>query len=138
VAKHGPTYKYDLSVPLPVMYSIVEEARERFIQHGLLAPDGTEGELLKGVLGFGHIGDGNLHLNVIAKQWDRKIEEVLEPWIYEKIASHNGSISAEHGLGLMKSPYLSFSQPPTNIRLMKSLKDLFDPQGILNPNKFLP
>jgi len=138
VAKHGPTYKYDLSVPLPVMYSIVEEARERFIQHGLLAPDGTEGGLLKGVLGFGHIGDGNLHLNVIAKQWDRKIEEVLEPWIYEKIASHNGSISAEHGLGLMKSPYLSFSQPPTNIRLMKSLKDLFDPQGILNPNKFLP
>ncbi|KNZ48797.1 uncharacterized protein VP01_540g10 [Puccinia sorghi] len=64
--------------------------------------------------------------------------EVLEPWIYEKIASHNGSISTEHGLGLMKSPYLSFPQPPTNIRLMKSLKNLFDSQGMLNPSKFLP
>ncbi|KAH9460468.1 hypothetical protein Pst134EB_008640 [Puccinia striiformis f. sp. tritici] len=138
VGKHGPTYKYDLSVPLPVMYSIVEETRERFIKHGLLAPDGSEGDLLKGVVGFGHIGDGNLHLNVIAKKWDPKIEEVLEPWIYEKISSHNGSISAEHGLGLMKSPYLQYSQSNTNIQVMKSIKHLFDPLNILNPNKFLP
>ncbi|PLW26706.1 hypothetical protein PCASD_20758 [Puccinia coronata f. sp. avenae] len=138
VAKHGSTYKYDLSVPLPVMYSIVEETRERFIQHGLLAPDGSEGDLLRAVVGYGHIGDGNLHLNVIAKQWDAKIEEVLEPWIYEKIASHGGSISAEHGLGLMKSPYLGFSQAPTNIQVMKSIKSLFDPLNLLNPNKFLP
>ncbi|KAA1110809.1 hypothetical protein PGT21_032175 [Puccinia graminis f. sp. tritici] len=138
VGKHGPTYKYDLSVPLPVMYSIVEEARARFIEHGLLAPDGSEGDLLRGVVGYGHIGDGNLHLNVIAKKWDPRIEEVLEPWIYEKISSHNGSISAEHGLGLMKSPYLHYSQPPSNISLMKSIKNLFDPLNILNPSKFLP
>ncbi|KNE88063.1 hypothetical protein PSTG_18542 [Puccinia striiformis f. sp. tritici PST-78] len=117
---------------------LVEETRERFIKHGLLAPDGSEGDLLKGVVGFGHIGDGNLHLNVIAKKWDPKIEEVLEPWIYEKIASHNGSISAEHGLGLMKSPYLQYSQSNTNIQVMKSIKLLFDPLNILNPNKFLP
>ncbi|KAI9619854.1 hypothetical protein KEM48_008468 [Puccinia striiformis f. sp. tritici PST-130] len=91
-----------------------------------------------GWVGFGHIGDGNLHLNVIAKKWDPKIEEVLEPWIYEKISSHNGSISAEHGLGLMKSPYLQYSQSNTNIQVMKSIKHLFDPLNILNPNKFLP
>ncbi|OAV92174.1 hypothetical protein PTTG_03708 [Puccinia triticina 1-1 BBBD Race 1] len=138
VGKHGPTYKYDLSVPVPLMYSIVEEARERFIKHGFLAPDGSEGDLLRDVVGYGHIGDGNLHLNVIAKQWDRRIEEVLEPWIYEKVSSHNGSISAEHGLGLMKSPYLKYSQPPTNIKMMKSIKNLFDPLNILNPSKFLP
>jgi D-lactate dehydrogenase (cytochrome) len=60
VGKHGPTYKYDLSVPLPVMYSIVEETRARFIEHGLLAPDGSEGDLLRGVVGYGHIGDGML------------------------------------------------------------------------------
>ena len=138
VGKQGPTYKYDLSVPVPLMYSIVEEARERFIKHGFLAPDGSEGDLLRDVVGYGHIGDGNLHLNVIAKQWDRRIEEVLEPWIYEKVSSHNGSISAEHGLGLMKSPYLKYSQPPTNIKMMKSIKNLFDPLNILNPSKFLP
>ncbi|EFP79871.2 D-lactate dehydrogenase (cytochrome) [Puccinia graminis f. sp. tritici CRL 75-36-700-3] len=114
------------------------QTRARFIEHGLLAPDGSEGDLLRGVVGYGHIGDGNLHLNVIAKKWDPRIEEVLEPWIYEKISSHNGSISAEHGLGLMKSPYLHYSQPPSNISLMKSIKHLFDPLNILNPSKFLP
>lgn len=137
VAKHGATYKYDLSVPLPLMYSIVEETRERFIQHGLLAPDGSEGELLRGVVGYGHIGDGNLHLNVIAKRWDDRVSSVLEPWIYEKVASYNGSISAEHGLGLMKSPYVHYSQPSANIKLMKEIKKLFDPSGILNPHKFI-
>lgn len=138
VGKHGATYKYDLSVPLPLMYSIVEETRERFIQHGLLASDGSEGDLVRDVVGYGHIGDGNLHLNVIAKRWDSKIEKVLEPWIYEKISSYNGSISAEHGLGLMKSPYLKYSQPLNNIEVMKSIKNLFDPLNILNPSKFLP
>lgn len=53
------------------------------------------------------------------------------------IAEYNGSISAEHGLGSMKAPYISYSQTDTSIELMRRLKKLFDPKGIMNPYKFI-
>ncbi|MBW0470068.1 hypothetical protein O181_009783 [Austropuccinia psidii MF-1] len=137
LGKHGPTYKYDLSIPMPLMYSLVEQTRQRLIEHGLLSPDGSEGDLIKCVSGYGHVGDGNLHLNIVAKRWDPKVESVLEPWIYELVTSYNGSISAEHGVGLMKLPYIKFSKDSKNLSILKSLKGLFDPFSILNPNKFI-
>lgn len=76
--KLGKVYKYDLSMPVKDMYSLVEEARERFKEHGLFE-DGS----IKTAVGYGHIGDGNLHLNVVANRWDEKIEKVIEPWVYE-------------------------------------------------------
>lgn len=62
----------------------------------------------------------------------------IEPFVYEWTASHKGSISAEHGLGVMKAPYLHYSKSPESIALMKQVKNLFDPNGIMNPYKFLP
>jgi FAD/FMN-containing dehydrogenase len=50
-------------------------------------------------------------------------------------AKHHGSISAEHGLGVMKAPYIRYSQPEANLAVMQQLKSLFDPKGLLNPYK---
>ncbi|KAK4054851.1 D-lactate ferricytochrome c oxidoreductase [Microbotryomycetes sp. JL201] len=131
--KLGKVYKYDLSMPVKDMYSLVEEARARFAEHGL-DKDGS----IKLTVGYGHIGDGNLHLNIVASRWDDKIEQVIEPWVYEATAKRNGSISAEHGLGVMKAPYVGYSKSDESIEWMQKVRDLFDPRGILSPYKYLP
>lgn len=129
--KLGKVYKYDLSMPVKDMYSLVEEGRERF---GGLLKDG----LIKRVVGFGHIGDGNLHFNVVAGDWNKTVADAIEPWVYEATAQRNGSISAEHGLGQMKAPYLGYSKSDASIAIMRQIKTLFDPREILAPYKYLP
>ena len=84
-------YKYDLSMPVAEMYSLVEETRQRLA--GLLVE----------VVGYGHLGDGNLHLNISTKHYDDNILKQIEPFVYEWTAARRGSISAEHGLGQMKA-----------------------------------
>ncbi|EGU13242.1 hypothetical protein RTG_00404 [Rhodotorula toruloides ATCC 204091] len=131
--KMGRVYKYDLSMPVKDMYSLVEEARERFKEKGL-DKDGS----IKTTVGYGHIGDGNLHINIVAKDWDEKVEKVIEPWIYEATSKRNGSISAEHGVGIMKSRALHYSKTEAAIGVMQQIRRLFDPRGILMPSKYLP
>ncbi|BGP21736.1 D-lactate ferricytochrome c oxidoreductase [Rhodotorula toruloides] len=131
--KMGRVYKYDLSMPVKDMYSLVEEARERFKENGL-DKDGS----IKTTVGYGHIGDGNLHINIVAKDWDEKVEKVIEPWIYEATAKRDGSISAEHGLGVMKGGMLGYSKTEPAIAVMQQIRRLFDPRGILMPSKYLP
>ena len=58
--------------------------------------------------------------------------------IFELVQRHHGSISAEHGIGLLKKPWLHYTRSATEIDLMKRMKALFDPQGLLNPGKVLP
>ena len=62
----------------------------------------------------------------------------LYPWLYEWVQAHEGSISAEHGVGFMKRNYVHYSQRPGALELMKSMKTLFDPRHILNPYKTIP
>ncbi|GAA5843005.1 hypothetical protein JCM3766R1_001659 [Sporobolomyces carnicolor] len=128
--KLGRVYKYDLSMPVKDMYSLVEEARERFRDHGI--------DEIKTTVGYGHIGDGNLHINIVAKDWSSKVEKTIEPWIYEATAKRNGSISAEHGLGLMKAPYIEYSKSDAAVVVMQQLRSMFDPKRILSPHKYLP
>ncbi|GAA5973693.1 hypothetical protein JCM21900_006517 [Sporobolomyces salmonicolor] len=128
--KLGRVYKYDLSMPVKHMYSLVEEARERFKEKGL--------DEIKTTVGYGHIGDGNLHINIVAKDWSDKVEKTIEPWIYEATAKRNGSISAEHGLGLHKKSVIGYSKSDAAIAIMQQLRRMFDPRGILNPAKYLP
>lgn len=90
------------------------------------------------VVGYGHVGDGNLHLNISAKSYSKDLYDLIEPFVYEYCAQHRGSISAEHGLGLTKAAHLHYSKPQPAIDLMKKIKHLFDPNGILNPYKVLP
>jgi len=89
---------------------------------------------------FGHLGDGNLHINILKpEKWEKedfikKCEQVNEV-LFGLVKKYQGSISAEHGVGLLKKPYLKYSCSKEELSLMKGLKKLFDPDNILNPGK---
>ena len=121
----GGVYKYDLSIPLSELYTLVEQTRERLTSAGLIG-DG-ESDPVVGVVGYGHMGDSNLHLNIATRRFDEKVEKTLEPFVYEWISKRNGSISAEHGLGLAKKAYIGYSRSETMIKLMQQIKKLYDP-----------
>lgn len=123
--KMGAVYKYDLSLPVEKIYDIVQEMRTRI------------GHTAK-VVGYGHLGDGNLHLNISATEYDDDVLAQIEPFVYEWTSNHRGSISAEHGLGLMKANKIHYSKSMETVQLMASIKKLFDPNRILNPYKVLP
>lgn len=121
----GGVYKYDVSIPIQELYKLVEETRERLASAGLIGDD--EKHPVVEVVGYGHMGDSNLHLNVVTRRFDKEVEQQLEPFVYEWISKRNGSISAEHGLGIAKKPYIGYSRSETMIKLMKQVKGLFDP-----------
>ncbi|KAK7908269.1 hypothetical protein PG985_015572 [Apiospora marii] len=131
----GGVYKYDLSIPLGDLYKLVEDVREKIGAAGLIG-DSDEFPVVD-VVGYGHMGDSNLHLNVAVRRYDKRVEQVLEPFVYEWIAKVNGSISAEHGLGLAKKNYIGYSRSETMVALMKQIKNLYDPNGIMNPYKYV-
>jgi len=94
------------------------------------------------VLWYGHIGDGNLHMNIL-KPEEMPVEVFEEacgrvnPGVFELTRKYHGSISAEHGIGLLKQPYLSMCRSQTDIDRMRGIKAVFDPMNILNPGKLL-
>jgi len=91
---------------------------------------------------YGHIGDGNLHLNILKPQ-ELSVGEFydqcnkISPRIFELIRDADGSISAEHGVGTLKRDYLPYSRAPEQIEIMRGLKLLLDPDGVMNPGKLL-
>ncbi|CBF73743.1 FAD-binding oxidoreductase [Aspergillus nidulans FGSC A4] len=121
----GGTYKYDVSIPLPELYQLVDDCRERLTKMGFVGDD--DSFPVRAVVGYGHMGDSNLHLNIAVRQYNKDVEKAIEPWVYEWIQKRNGSISAEHGLGLAKKEFIGYSQNDTNLKLMKQLKELYDP-----------
>ncbi|KAI1312099.1 hypothetical protein F5Y03DRAFT_341355 [Xylaria venustula] len=135
IGHFGGTYKYDVSIPLKDLYRLVDETRERIEAAGLKG-DTDEFPVVE-VVGYGHMGDCNLHLNVAVRRYDKRVEEVLEPFVYEWIGKINGSISAEHGIGIAKKKYLGYSRNDAMIDLMKQIKNLYDPNGIMNPYKYI-
>jgi len=122
----GFVYKYDVSIPLNVFYDLVEEMRERL------------GENCLRCVGYGHVGDSNLHLNVTTKEYSKVTDSLIEPFIFEWVSRHRGSVSAEHGIGFKKTKFLHLSKSDAAIHQMKLLKKSMDPNGILNPYKVLP
>ncbi|KAH3668684.1 hypothetical protein OGAPHI_002438 [Ogataea philodendri] len=128
----GGVYKYDVSLPLPVMYDLIEVLRVRLDEHGLRSASDASKPVVD-VVGYGHIGDGNLHVNVIVREYSKTVEKCLEPFVYQWVSDHHGSISAEHGLGFQKKNYVGYSKTDVEIALMKQIKHKFDPQGIMNP-----
>ncbi|KAI3337329.1 hypothetical protein HD806DRAFT_476358 [Xylariaceae sp. AK1471] len=135
VGHFGGVYKYDVSIPMKDLYRLVDETRERIEAAGLKG-DTDESPVVE-VVGYGHMGDCNLHLNVAVRRYDKRVEELLEPFVYEWIGKVNGSISAEHGIGIAKKKYLGFSRNDTMVDLMKQVKKLYDPNGIMNPYKYV-
>ncbi|KAF9911679.1 hypothetical protein EC991_002797 [Linnemannia zychae] len=133
-SKAGAVYKYDISMPVPVLYQAVEDMRARLVQNNAIG----EGKLFTSVIGYGHVGDGNLHLNVAAQEFSAEGTNLIEPYVFEWTAGHSGSISAEHGLGASKNNHLHYSKSASMIELMKRFKNMIDPNGIMNPYKYLP
>jgi glycolate oxidase len=90
-------------------------------------------------LTYGHAGDGNLHCNYL---WNSAEEfplvQLCITRLFEKVVALGGTLSGEHGIGLLKAPYLHLEQPSDLIALQRRLKHAFDPHGILNPGKIFP
>ncbi len=123
-------YKNDLSVKISVIPKFLEAVVE------LITKNYTEFE----VLWYGHIGDGNIHLNILkpqnmdAKEFFKKCK-LLNPMIFKLTRQMHGSISAEHGVGLLKRDDITYTRSNEEITIMKQLKAVFDPNGIMNPGK---
>ncbi|XP_017271343.1 D-2-hydroxyglutarate dehydrogenase, mitochondrial isoform X2 [Kryptolebias marmoratus] len=122
----GFNYKYDISLPVERIYQLVTDTRQHL------------GGRAKSVMGYGHLGDGNLHLNITSPAKDPALLATIEPFVYEWTARYHGSISAEHGLGLKKRNYIYYSKSSQAVALMGHIKAMLDPKGILNPYKTLP
>ena len=92
------------------------------------------------IIWFGHIGDGNVHLNVLKPdelpldEFQQRCGEVSK-WVFDIVQRYGGSVSAEHGVGLLKKDYLHYSCSELEISIMRSVKKAFDPLGIMNPGK---
>ena len=94
------------------------------------------------VIWFGHIGDGNMHINILkpsALTRDAFLDKCIgvNAILFPIIRELDGSISAEHGVGLVKKPYLEYTRSPEEILLMRGIKKVFDPNGVMNPGKML-
>ncbi|HEX5168824.1 MAG TPA: FAD-linked oxidase C-terminal domain-containing protein [Cyclobacteriaceae bacterium] len=88
---------------------------------------------------FGHLGDGNLHVNILREaiseeDWKNKIPEGIGE-IFKLTVSLGGTLSGEHGIGIAKRPYMPIAMSEVNLELMRGIKKVFDPNGILNPGK---
>jgi FAD/FMN-containing dehydrogenase len=117
---YGPPLKFDVSLPLSAVAVFARDTDALLHRH---SPDALR------VL-FGHIGEGNLHLNVLRCGLDA--ERDLYATIMGLIASHGGNISSEHGVGSRKRRYVGMSREPADIAAMRTVKKAFDPTGYLN------
>jgi FAD/FMN-containing dehydrogenase len=127
---HWTPYKNDISVTVGKVPAFLHDIDTIVGEH---YPDFE-------IVWFGHIGDGNLHLNILKPETMTKDEffakcATVNKWVFEIVQKYNGSISAEHGVGMTKRDYLEYSRSPAEIALMKSVKAVFDPNGVMNPGK---
>ena len=120
---YGPPLKFDVSLPLSMIRQFAVAAAELVGEH---APEAIP------VL-FGHIGEGNLHLNLVRCVLDADAERALYSAMMELIARCRGNVSSEHGVGSRKRDYLTMSRTGADIAAMRALKTAFDPDGYLNP-----
>ena len=122
----GPPVKLDVSVPIGRIADFVASLPE-------VLPRGLE------VVVFGHLGDGNLHVNVTGvPPADDALARAVEEAVLRAVVDRGGSISAEHGIGTAKARYLSMGRSPAEIAAFRAIKHALDPLGILNPGAVLP
>ena len=91
---------------------------------------------------YGHAGDGNLHVNIVKENmsdtaWKEELPKAIRE-LFAAVVAMGGTISGEHGIGLVQKEYLGIALPEAALQLMKSIKQVFDPRGILNPGKIFP
>jgi len=128
----GLPHKNDIALPISRLHPFCAELQT------LLAARYADWELCL----FGHIGDGNLHVNIMKPEGMEKAAFLartheVDAGMFELVRAHQGSVSAEHGIGLLKKDWLGHTRSAVEIALMRSLKQALDPRGILNPGKVL-
>lgn len=119
----------DIVVPLTTMGSLVEHVWRIAEKYNLTIPI------------YGHAGDGNLHLNIMYDTKDRKMVEAAYKAVkecFQVVVDLGGTITGEHGVGAAKNDYIEMQYDTRQLRLLKSLKDAFDPKGLFNPYKVFP
>ncbi len=131
VSRVGLTHKFDVTVPPGTIPAFLDE------MEAVASAEGGVRAIL-----FGHLGDGNVHVNMaqepgVPDDAFRAKEAVLAERIYGAVRERRGSVSAEHGIGVMKRAYLPYSRTGGEIALMRTLKKTLDPKGILNPGVML-
>jgi len=125
---HFRPINFDVSVPIAEMDSFVSGCKEMFCSRW---PNHRS-------YFFGHLGDSNLHVTVDEDSVPGVPRAAVESALYALVARYQGSISAEHGIGLVKREYLHHSRTASELRAMWAIKKALDPKGILNPGKVLP
>jgi len=128
----GPHLKHDISLPIERIPEFMVTAEERL---RTVTPDCR-------LFVFGHFGDGNLHYNVsrpsgAAKGWAKEWETRVAEAVFDEVMRYGGSISAEHGIGQLKRHAFHHHKDPMQLRLMLQIKQIFDPNSIMNPGKLL-
>jgi glycolate oxidase subunit GlcD len=123
-------YKNDISVVVSKVPDFLEDI------DGIVSAQYPDFE----IIWFGHIGDGNLHLNILKPESLTKDEffsrcENVNTQVFETVQKYNGSVSAEHGVGMTKKPYLQYTRSEADINYMRAVKQSFDPNNIMNPGK---
>lgn len=131
--ERGPAVQHDISVPVEAMPDFIESAVPTLQS----AWAGTE------AIAFGHLGDGNVHLHVIAPQgvaakgWHAGEGKAISAHVHDLVTQWGGSISAEHGIGQLKRDELARLSDPVALHLMRQVKHALDPQALLNPGKLI-
>ena len=130
LSAHGHVRKNDISLPIDQLDSFIAELQAEIAR----SPKDIE------IVLFGHIGDGNLHINYVGpNSGDKNAFQLksrqVEERIFALLPKYKGSVSAEHGIGLLKKKDLKFSRSEVEIKFMRALKNMVDPDGIMNPGK---
>ena len=129
----GPAVQHDVSVPTEHMPAFVRDA----VRETEAAWPGTR------AIGFGHLGDGNIHFHVIAPpgidaaQWQETDGKAISRQVHDVVARYRGSISAEHGIGQLKRDELARTGDPVALEMLRRVKQALDPRALLNPGKLL-
>jgi FAD/FMN-containing dehydrogenase len=124
IAAAGIPHKLDVGVPLARLPEFAARARDEIAR---VAPGARP-------VIFGHLGDGNVHVNVLGPDPD---DDAVDEAVLRLAAACGGTISAEHGVGVAKARWLSLTRPPGELRAMAQIKRALDPDGILNPGAVL-
>ena len=143
-AKDGPQVKHDISIPISKIPKFVDSISKKINE---LFPNTR-------IINFGHLGDGNLHFNIAPpdllgseineekrkkafKNYLLEHEDMIRKCVHDEVILHEGSISAEHGLGQLRKNEAARLKSPIELKMMQKIKKIFDPSNIMNPGKVL-
>ncbi|WP_425100211.1 FAD-binding oxidoreductase [Tropicibacter sp. S64] len=123
----GPHCAFDIGLPQSGMNAFADACRARLKE---AMPEALS-------VYYGHIGDGNLHIVALDRSARQQPMDRINRIVYETVREFGGTISAEHGIGLLKKPYLPYTRSPEELALMARIKVALDPKGLLNPGKVI-